>query len=246
MNKVTAAHQTFNIFKDTYQHLRASSNDPQNLDSEKMAWADAILQRFNLELVRVGEVRLDPSTLFVGNHISYLDIPLLLSTIPGLSFVAKQEVSNWPLFGSGARKLDTVFVKRSKNASRKNAAEAIKANLIQGKRIALFPSGTTSIDSSKAWRKGSFELAASTNSWVQPFRISYSPLRAVAYIDDDFFPTHLFRLFSSGKIDATLEFHEPVKIKDPLQDCLAWQAWAQQATGQGPRLTDIAETSAPL
>ena len=36
--------------------------------------------------------------LFISNHISYLDIPILGSQFP-LKFVAKLEVKNWPIFG---------------------------------------------------------------------------------------------------------------------------------------------------
>ena len=36
--------------------------------------------------------------LFVSNHISYLDIPILGSMVP-LRFVAKSEVKHWPILG---------------------------------------------------------------------------------------------------------------------------------------------------
>ena len=228
MNRMIALNQTLSFFKGTYQDLKDSSDDPGVLNQEKMDWAQTTLQRFNIEPEIKGEVQLDPSLLFVGNHISYMDIPLLLATAPKMSFVAKHEISRWPIFGNGAKKLDTIFVKRGKDSSRKATAKTIKDSLNLGKRIVVFPSGTTSIDGLKRWRKGIFEIAESSNCWTQPFRISYTPLREVAYIDRDFFPTHLYKLFGSEDIKAKIEFHEPVKIKDPIPDCNKWQAWAQE------------------
>ncbi|MGE0634369.1 MAG: 1-acyl-sn-glycerol-3-phosphate acyltransferase, partial [Pseudobdellovibrionaceae bacterium] len=130
---------------------------------------------------------------------------------------------------AAARKTDTVFVKRECGNSRKMAREAVHEALERGQRIAIFPSGTTSISESKVWRKGAFEIAYEKEILVQPFRISYSPLREVAYIDDDFFPTHLGRLFRLKRIQAKIEFHPPVKITDPIKECLAWSNWAREA-----------------
>ena len=43
------------------------------------------------------------SNLFISNHLSYLDIPILGSKIP-MRFVAKSEVESWPIFGFLAKK----------------------------------------------------------------------------------------------------------------------------------------------
>jgi 1-acyl-sn-glycerol-3-phosphate acyltransferase len=56
-----------------------------------------------------GEISTTRPTLFVCNHVSYLDIEVLGSLIKG-SFVAKAEVRNWPMFGWLARLQRSVFV----------------------------------------------------------------------------------------------------------------------------------------
>lgn len=229
MKRISALNQTYSLFKETYRELQSSSDNPETLNQEKMDWAQSTLKRFNINLEVEGKVILDPAALFLGNHISYMDIPLLLASARGISFVAKHEISRWPIFGLGAKKLDTIFVKRGKKDSKKKAAKSIEESLSAGKRIVVFPSGTTSINGHKAWRKGIFDIACSTNCWTQPFRITYEPLREVAYIDDDFFPTHVFRLFGTENIRAKIEFHEPVKIKDALSDCNKWQDWVQES-----------------
>ena len=50
-------------------------------------------------------------TLYVCNHISYLDIEVLGSRVPG-SFVAKAEVATWPFFNVLARAQRTIFIER--------------------------------------------------------------------------------------------------------------------------------------
>ena len=52
----------------------------------------------SLRLVVQGRQETGPSTLFVANHTSYIDISVLGAAISG-SFVAKAEVAGWPLFG---------------------------------------------------------------------------------------------------------------------------------------------------
>jgi len=229
MKKLTAINQSIDLLAETYKRLKASSSDLTTLNQEKMSWAHDILNRLNVDLEISGTANPDPSLLFVGNHISYLDIPLLYASVNGMSFVSKHEIKRWPVFGKGAEKLDTVFVKRGNDSSRKDARKSIEDALKQGKRIVIFPSGTTSIDGKKSWRKGAFEIAANTKLWVQPFRLSYMPLRDVAYIDNDFFPHHLYKLFHVKEVTAKIEFHEPIKIDDPIKDCLTWQSWAQQS-----------------
>jgi 1-acyl-sn-glycerol-3-phosphate acyltransferase len=227
MKAVTSFTDSVGIFTTTYSYLQKSKKAEASVEALKLEWAQDILSRLKVELEVVGEVSQEKSMLFVGNHISYLDIPVLMSTVRGLSFVAKEEVSAWPIIGNAATKIDTVFVKRENNSSRATARKSIAEALERGQRVALFPSGTTCIREKKDWRRGAFEIAHEQDLFVQPFRVYYFPLRASAYIDDDFLPTHLYNLFGLEKIQAKIEFHEPVKIKDVIADCTYWQNWTR-------------------
>ena len=58
-----------------------------------------VLWLVNINVEVVGERNLDSlPTLYVSNHLSYLDIPVLGSKLNG-RFVAKNEISNWPIMG---------------------------------------------------------------------------------------------------------------------------------------------------
>jgi 1-acyl-sn-glycerol-3-phosphate acyltransferase len=50
-------------------------------------------------------------TLYISNHISYLDIFVLGSILPG-TFIAKSEIAKWPLFGQLARLQNSLFIER--------------------------------------------------------------------------------------------------------------------------------------
>jgi lyso-ornithine lipid O-acyltransferase len=227
MKSANSLKNSIRVFTDTLHYIKLSKRPDQNMRDLKAQWAQTILDRMKVELKVIGEVSSENSLLFIGNHISYLDIPLLMSSIPDLSFVAKKEIGSWPVFGSAAKKIDTVFVQREKAESRKQARLGLSSALREGKRVVVFPSGTTCMTESKMWKKGAFEIAHDLNIWVQPFRISYKPLRSVAYIDDDFFPVHLFKLSGFEKIQAEVEFQQPIKITNPTYDCLFWNYWAR-------------------
>lgn len=218
---------SFSVFSKTFYYLKKSKNMNENVELVKRNWAQEILKSVSIKVNVIGEVSDDSSMLFVGNHISYLDIPLLLAHVNKLSFVAKKELKSWPIFGAAAQRIDTVFVKRESKISRSAARESVQTAIREGKRIAIFPSGTTCVSESKIWRNGVFKIASDANCLVQPFRITYSDMRTAAYIDKDFFPAHLLKVCKSQELSATIEFHEPVKITDAVIDCQKWNAWSK-------------------
>lgn len=226
-SSINSIGNSIGIFLDTFRYMKRISKPKENRTHLKTQWAQSILTRLRVDLKVIGQVSDLDSILFLGNHLSYLDIPLLMSCADSLSFVAKTEVGSWPIFGSAAKKIDTVFVKRESVSSRKSARKSIQEALDNKQRIVIFPSGTTCLFETKSWRKGAFEIAHEKDVFVQPFRISYNPQRAVAYIGNDFFPSHLYRLCGLDRIEATIEFHDPVKIRFPAWDCHHWHYWSR-------------------
>lgn len=226
------------IFKITAKALRSankyeSKHGPltkEELQKRLLAWSREVLSGMHLDIEIRGEAHPEDGVLMVGNHISYLDIPLLMASVP-VVFVAKEEVSKWLIIGPASKKAGTVFVKRESSTSRAETAKAIRNSLLDDRQsVAIFPSGTTAIDESKPWRKGAFAIAAEHGIPVQPFRITYEPLRSAAYIERDFFPVHLWKLLSSKRtIKAVLEFAPVRYIKDPVKELRSIQLWSQPA-----------------
>ena len=82
-------------------------------------WLPVIFHKLLLWLLSVsiefeGEInQSNDCNLFISNHLSYLDIPILGSRYP-LRFVAKSEVKDWPLFGFLAKLSKTIFISRNR------------------------------------------------------------------------------------------------------------------------------------
>lgn len=199
------------------------------LQSIMSHWAHSVLRVLALDIkIKGATPEMDRPVLFVGNHISYIDIPLLMASVP-VVFVAKHEVSKWFIIGTASKKAGTVFVKRDDQNSRANASNAIADTILKGHQsVGVFPSSTTCISEKKPWRQGVFKIAAEHKIPVQPFRIRYEPLRPIAYIDDDTFATHLMAVLRLKKIKAIIEFDDVRMISDPTRDCATIQDWTRQ------------------
>lgn len=231
----------FEIFHETYvsaSRYREASQEapliseildigsPKRLSHGEVAtsWAATILSILNIDVQSVGRPVSD-LTLWVGNHLSYLDVPLLMSQAH-VVFVAKAELGAWPVIGRACREVGTILVQRESAQSRRETSQAVSLAICQNKkRVAIFPSGTTCIGSASEWRLGAFKIAKMCEIPIQPFRINYYPLRASAYIDNDSFLVHLWRLARYEKIMASIEFHDPIWVDTPetIRDyCRAW------------------------
>jgi len=81
-------------------------------------------------------------TLIVSNHVSWLDICVLDSITP-VRFVAKSDVRSWPLVGSLASGVGTIFIERGNPLDTVRTNRAIVQALTRGEYVAMFPEGTS-------------------------------------------------------------------------------------------------------
>ena len=108
------------------------------------------------------------STLFVCNHISWLDILALLAVRP-MRFVAKSEVRSWPMIGWMAMKTGTVFLRRNECRHLPQVKRTIEAALAHGGCIAIFPEATTTDGITvRPFHSGLFESAVVSGATVWP------------------------------------------------------------------------------
>lgn len=113
--------------------------------------------------------------IFLSNHVSNLDPPVLLPAIPGRTSVfLKKELMNIPLLGTAMRM--GKYVPVSRGNSREDAQRSVEAAtdaLNSGLHITVFPEGTRSIDGKLLpFKKGAFFLAEATGAPVIPIVIS--------------------------------------------------------------------------
>ncbi len=115
------------------------------------------------------------SCIFMANHVSNLDPPVLIPAIPGrCSVLLKKELMNIPILGTAMRLAQFIPVERGSRrdaaqASVKSAAEALNSGL----HMIVFPEGTRSLDGRlSAFKKGPFYLAQGTAAPIIPVAIS--------------------------------------------------------------------------
>ncbi len=91
----------------------------------------------------IGAPSTDRPMLILSNHVSWIDI-VALGTLMPLSFVAKAEIANWPVFGLMAKLQRSVFVDRNRKGETSKVNAEIAERLKEGDPIVLFAESTTS------------------------------------------------------------------------------------------------------
>jgi 1-acyl-sn-glycerol-3-phosphate acyltransferase len=83
-----------------------------------------------------------PPFLLVSNHLSYVDI-LAFASIADCIFVAKSDLSSWPVVGSLCRVGDVVFVDRTLRRDVGRVNGLIDEAIRNGEGVMVFPEGTS-------------------------------------------------------------------------------------------------------
>ena len=108
--------------------------------------------------------------IFVANHISYLDAPVIVKTIrQKVRALGKAEVAKVPLFGFIYRNA-VVTVDRSSAAHRANSVRILKSVIRRGISIFIFPEGTFN-ETGKPLKElydGAFRIAIETQTPIKP------------------------------------------------------------------------------
>jgi 1-acyl-sn-glycerol-3-phosphate acyltransferase len=167
------------------------------------------------------------SVLYVSNHLSWLDIPVLGAKLPG-SFVAKHEVSEMAVVKHLANLQDTIYVARSARHRSAEQAAAVRARLSAGGNVILFPEGTSNdgvrILPFKSTLFAGLEGELASQVRVQPVTIAYTELNGLpltrsrqlelAWIGDMELAPHAFDVMKLGRLKAGVLCHPPVRPAD--------------------------------
>jgi 1-acyl-sn-glycerol-3-phosphate acyltransferase len=129
-----------------------------------------------IDVIASGRERLDPSTpyVFMLNHTSFLDAPLLLTVIDRpLRAVVKRFVFRIPVLGLGMRWMGYVPLdKEGVGEGRKRIARAAALIKEKGYSFLIFPEGTRSWQGDLLpFRRGGFFLALETGAPIVPVTI---------------------------------------------------------------------------
>jgi 1-acyl-sn-glycerol-3-phosphate acyltransferase len=138
------------------------------------AWMGVRIAGVKVQIV--GRERLDPKRtyVFLSNHASMLDPPLLLPLIPGrTSVIAKRELFSYPILGKAMRMASLVPVDRGNRDAGITAVRAAAEVVKQGIHMTIFVEGSRSFDGKlQPFKKGPFYLAEECQAPVVPVTIS--------------------------------------------------------------------------
>jgi 1-acyl-sn-glycerol-3-phosphate acyltransferase len=136
-------------------------------------WADFFLFMTGVIHRTIYETPHDRSRqyVFVFNHISYLDIPIILKTIRNQQFrvLGKAEMAKIPIFGF-LYKCAVVMVDRGNKEKRAKSVEQLISVLKKGISIVIAPEGTfnTTGNPLKEFYDGAFKIAIETQTPIKP------------------------------------------------------------------------------
>lgn len=154
-------------------------------------------------------VQINDTCLIVSNHISWADILVIGSRYP-FTFLAMQEVADWPIVGWLARKAGTLFISRGQGADEATAliADTLKAE----QSVIVFPEGRTStgVEVGK-FHSRLLTAAVQVGVPVYPVAVFYTDRGSspnagsrVTFADEAGFAAGLWRTVCGRPIDATL------------------------------------------
>lgn len=184
----------------------------------KRRWSRQLLAMLGVRLRYQGALQADatlPCGLIVANHISFLDI-FVVNAIAPTAFVSKDEVRSWPLIGWLCRHTDTLFLERGSRSAAQRAREHLVAHLRRGKRVALFPEGTTTRgDTLLPFRSALLQAAIDAGTTVTPVVLRYRAVdgahsTAPAYVDDIGLLECLRAIADEKRLYAEVVAHAPL------------------------------------
>ena len=140
-------------------------------------FAHRVVERARIQLAVAGaeKVPLDRAFVYMSNHQSHIDIPVLYATVPSpsLRMVAKSELFRIPGFGRAMRAAEFVEVDRGDRARAVDSLKRAAATLGSGISVWIAPEGHRSRDGALGpLKKGGFHLARETGTAILPVALS--------------------------------------------------------------------------
>lgn len=176
------------------------------------SWSRASLWLMGVRVRFEGELPTGPYFM-VANHLSYVDIPVLLSRLDA-RFLAKSEIASWPVIGLLARSTGTLFIDRSRKRDLTRVLPLVRSVLDRGTGVIVFPEGTSTAGAEvERFKPSLFEVPAETGAEVRSAALHYhapvGPLpawQAVCWWGDAPFGPHFLDFLKQPRTEATVTF----------------------------------------
>jgi 1-acyl-sn-glycerol-3-phosphate acyltransferase len=160
--------------------------------------------------------------LFVGNHMSYLDILIMSAALPSV-FVTSVDMGEAPVLGDLAELGGSIFVERRNRSQVERDLSSMTNALREGFNVVIYPEGT-STDGQRIlpFKKSLLMAAVQAGRDIQPFCLRYLEIDGqpfgpanhdkVCWYDSAGFAPHLMGLVGTKCVKAEICFLEPVAV----------------------------------
>lgn len=138
-------------------------------------WSKILLWIAGVKVEVIGLENLSPNEnyVYVANHCSGFDIPVVMANIPGqLRIVFKKELTKIPIFGWQLRIGPYILIDRENPTKAMESLEIAKKKIEKGVSVLLFAEGTRSLDGNiQPFKRGAFTLATRSGKKIVPLTI---------------------------------------------------------------------------
>jgi 1-acyl-sn-glycerol-3-phosphate acyltransferase len=148
----------------------------EDIDERTRWFAQQVIDLLDVRLTATGAEHVPPGRAYVymSNHQSHLDIPMLYATLPSptIRMLAKKELFRVPVWGRALRAAEFIEVDRGDHAKAVASIEAASQLVREGVSIWLAPEGSRSRDGRIGpLKKGGFHLAVGTKTPIVPVAV---------------------------------------------------------------------------
>lgn len=176
-------------------------------------WARWLMRVFGMRVEGIGTPRAG-GTLFVANHVSWVDIVALHSQHM-MGFIAKSEIRGWPVVGWVTSHAETIYLQRGNANSLGDVMTEMSARLRSGRAVAAFPEGGTRDGRELgAFHARIFTAAVEADAAVQPIALCYGEhceaQAIVAFAPGEHFMGNFMRLLGEPGRPVRVCFLEPI------------------------------------
>jgi 1-acyl-sn-glycerol-3-phosphate acyltransferase len=172
-------------------------------------WSGGLMRVFGFRVKRIGSA-FPGACLTVSNHASWLDIELVHSQRV-VHFVAKAEISRWPLVGWLARRAGTIYHQRGNSESLNSVTDLMVTRLRSGHAVAVFPEGGTRPTLRvRTFHARIFQVARDAGVSIQPLALNFTldgrPDPGVCFREGESFFANFWRLLGDRSRIAEVHF----------------------------------------
>jgi 1-acyl-sn-glycerol-3-phosphate acyltransferase len=136
----------------------------------------ALLIVLQIRVIKKGNFSYNPGSSIVANHVTYIDMFLLSSIIPG-SFISTVEVKEMPFFGLFAQLAGCIFIDRRTKENIETEKKKMKDHLEQDINMIFFPEAqATEGNEILRFRKPFFAPGASLKKDIVALTVNYTTI----------------------------------------------------------------------